>query len=161
MPGRYYEDLEVGQRVRHSLGRTVTEADNVLFCALTMNTQPLHIDEEFAAKTQFGRRIVNGIYTLGLVIGLTVPELTEGTIVANLGYERVLHPHPVFHGDTIYVESEVLEKRQSKSRPDVGIVRLKHTGRKQDGTVVVEVERSVMFLKRPERNQVSPERPGF
>ena len=80
--------------------------------------------------------------------GSTVPELTEGTIVANLGYERVLHPNPVFHGDTIYVESEVLEKRPSKSRPDVGIVRLKHTGRKPDGTVVVEVERSVMFLKR-------------
>src|SRR5512139_1369851 len=149
MPGRYYDDLEVGQRIRHSLGRTVTEADNILFCALTMNTQPLHINENFAAKTQFGQRIVNGIFTLGLVIGLTVPELTDGTIVANLGYERVVHPHPVYHGDTIYVESEVLEKRPSKSRPDVGIVRLKHTGRKQDGTVVVEVERSVMFLKRP------------
>ncbi len=148
MPGRYYEDLEVGQRIRHSLGRTVTEADNVLFCALTMNTQPLHINEDFAAKTQFGQRIVNGIFTLGLVVGLTVSELTEGTILANLGYERVVHPHPVFHGDTIYVESEVLEKRPSKSRPDVGIVRLKHIGRKQDGTVVVEVERSVMFLKR-------------
>ena len=149
MPGRFYDDLEVGQRIRHSQGRTVTEADNVLFCALTMNTQPLHINEDFAAKTQFGQRIVNGIFTLGLVVGLTVPELTEGTIVANLGYERVLHPNPVFHGDTIYVESEVLEKRPSKSRPDVGIVRLKHTGRKPDGTVVVEVERSVMFLKRP------------
>jgi itaconyl-CoA hydratase len=149
VPGRYYEDLEVGQRIRHSQGRTVTEADNVLFCALTMNTQPLHTNEDFAAKTQFGQRIVNGIFTLGLVVGLTVPELTEGTIVANLGYERVLHPNPVFHGDTIYVETEVLEKRPSKSRPDVGIVRLKHWGRKPDGTVVVEVERSVMFLKRP------------
>jgi itaconyl-CoA hydratase len=149
MPGRYYDDLDVGQRIRHSQGRTVTEADNVLFCALTMNTQPLHINEDFAAKTQFGQRIVNGIFTLGLVVGLTVPELTEGTIVANLGYERVVHPHPVLHGDTIYVESEVLEKRPSKSRADVGIVRLKHIGRKQDGTVVVEVERSVMFLKRP------------
>jgi acyl dehydratase len=149
MPGRYYDDLEAGQRIRHSQGRTVTEADNVLFCALTMNTQPLHINEDFASKTQFGQRIVNGIFTLGLVVGLTVSELTEGTIVANLGYERVLHPNPVYHGDTIYVETEVLEKRLSKSRPDVGIVRLKHTGRKQDGTVVVEVERSVMFLKRP------------
>lgn len=149
MPGRYYDDLEVGQRIRHSLGRTVTEADNVLFSALTMNTQPLHINEDFAAKTQFGQRIVNGIFTLGLVVGLTVPELTEGTIVANLGYERVVHPNPVFHGDTLYVETEVLEKRPSKSRTDVGIVRLKHWGRKPDGTVVVEVERSVMFLKRP------------
>jgi itaconyl-CoA hydratase len=149
MPGRFYEDLEVGQHIRHSQGRTVTETDNVLFCALTMNTQPLHVNEDFAAKTQFGQRIVNGIFTLGLVVGLTVAELTEGTIVANLGYERVIHPNPVYHGDTIYVETEVLEKRPSTSRPEVGIVRLKHWGRKPDGTVVVEVERSVMFLKRP------------
>lgn len=148
MPGKYYEDLEVGMRIRHSLGRTITEADNTLFCALTMNTQPLHLNEDFAAKTRFGQRIVNGILTMGLVVGLTVPELTEGTIVANLGYERVVHPNPVFHGDTIYVETEVLEKRESRSRPEVGIVRLKHIGRKQDGTVVCELERTVMFLKR-------------
>jgi acyl dehydratase len=149
MPGLYYDDLEVGQRIRHSRGRTVTEADNVLFCALTMNTQPLHLNEDFAARTEFGQRLVNGIFTLGLVVGLVVPDLTEGTIVANLGYEKVLHPHPVFHGDTIYVESEILEKRLSRSRPDAGIVRLKHIGRKQDGTVVIEVERTALFLKRP------------
>lgn len=149
MPGRYYDDLEVGQRIRHSVGRTITEMDNVLFCALTMNTQPLHLDENYAAKTQFGQRIVNGLFTLGLAVGLSVAELTEGTIVANLGYDRIVHPNPVFHGDTLYVESEVLEKRPSKSRPDVGIVRLKHVGRKQDGTVVVEFERTAMFLKRP------------
>lgn len=149
MSGRYYEDLTVGEHIRHTQGRTVTEMDNVLFCALTMNTQPLHLNEDFAAKTQFGQRIVNGLFTLGLVIGLTVPELTEGTIVANLGYEKVLHPNPVFHGDTIYVETEVLEKRPSTTRPDRGIVRLKHTGRKPDGTIVVEVERSVMFLMKP------------
>ncbi len=149
VPGKYYEDLEVGQRIQHSLGRTVTEMDNVLFCALTMNPQPLHVNEDFASKTPFGQRIVNGVFTLGLVVGLTVPELTEGTILANLGYEKVSHPNPVFHGDTIYVESEVLEKRLSRSRPDVGIVRLKHTGRKPDGTVVIEVERTVMFLKKP------------
>ena len=123
--------------------------DNVLFCALTMNTQPLHINEDFASQTQFGQRIVNGIFTLGLVVGLTVSELTEGTIVANLGYEKVVHPNPVFHGDTIYVETEVLEKRESRSRPDCGIVRLKHTGRKPDGTVVIELERTVLFLKKP------------
>src|SRR5512132_2504856 len=98
MPGKYYEELEVGQRFRHAQGRTITEADNTLFCALTMNTQPLHINEDFASRTEFGRRIVNGIFTLGLVIGLTVPELTEGTIVANLGYQNVVHPNPVFHG---------------------------------------------------------------
>jgi acyl dehydratase len=147
--GKYYEDLEIGQRIRHSQGRTVTEMDNVLFCALTMNTQPLHINEDFASQTPFGRRIVNGIYTLGLVVGLAVPDLTEGTILANLGYEKVTHPNPVFHGDTIYVESEVLEKRPSRSRPEVGLVRLKHTGRKPDGTVVIEVERTAMFLKKP------------
>jgi acyl dehydratase len=148
MPGLYYEDLEIGLRIRHTLGRTVTEADNVLFCALTMNTQPLHMNEDFAANTPFGRRIVNGIFTLGLVVGLTVADLTEGTILANLSYEKVLHPNPVFHGDTIYAESEVLDKRPSQSRPNVGIVRLKHIGRKADGTVVIELERTVMFLRK-------------
>jgi len=150
MPGKYFEDLEEGQRIRHSLGRTLTEMDNTLFCALTMNTQPLHVNEDFASKTEFGGRIVNGIFTLGLVVGLTVPELTEGTIIANLGYERVVHPNPAFHGDTLYVETEVLEKRLSRSRPEAGIVRLRHTGQKQDGSVVVEVERTVLFLRRPE-----------
>jgi len=148
MPGKYFDDIHVGDHIKHSLGRTVSETDNTLFCALTMNTQPLHLNEDFASKTQFGQRIVNGLFTLGLVVGLTVPDLTEGTIVANLGYERVVHPNPVFHGDTIYVETDVLEKRESASKPDRGIVRLKHTGRKQDGTVVVEVERTVMFLKK-------------
>jgi itaconyl-CoA hydratase len=148
MSGRYYEDLEVGQRIQHTLGRTVTEADNVLFCALTMNTQPLHLNADFAAKTPYGQRLVNGIFTLGLVVGLTVPELTEGTILANLGYDKVMHPNPVFHGDTIYAESEVLDKRLSQSRPNMGIVRLKHAGRKPDGTVVIEFERTAMFLRR-------------
>jgi len=147
MTGKYYNELEVGMKFRHSNGRTVTEMDNVMFSMLTMNTQPLHSNEDFASKTQFGQRIVNGIFTLGLVTGLTVPELTEGTIVANLGYERVIHPNPLFHGETIYAETEVLEMRESKSRPDVGIVHLKHWGKKPDGTVVVEFERTVMFLK--------------
>lgn len=150
MPGKYFEELNVGDHFRHAQGRTVTEMDNTLFCALTMNTQPLHLNEDFAAQTQFGRRIVNGIFTLGLVVGLTVSDLTEGTVVANLGYDRVVHPNPVFHGDTLYVETDVLEKRESRSHPDRGIVRLKHTGRKADGTVVVELERTVLFLKRPQ-----------
>jgi itaconyl-CoA hydratase len=149
MPGKYYEDLAVGQHFRHSLGRTVTEMDNTLFCALTMNTQPLHLNADFAARTPFGQRIVNGVFTLGLVVGLTVSELTEGTVVANVGYDKVVHPAPVFHGDTIYAESEVLEKRESRSHPDRGIIRLRHIGRKPDGTVVVEFERTVMFLKKP------------
>ncbi len=149
MPGKYFEDLQVGQRFQHPLGRTVTEMDNVLFSALTMNSQPLHVNEDFASKSEFGQRIVNGIFILGLVVGLSVPELTEGTIVATLGYDKVVSPHPVFHGDTIYAETEVLEKRDSKSRPEVGIVRLKHTGRKADGTIVIELERTAMFLRRP------------
>jgi itaconyl-CoA hydratase len=154
MPGKYYEDLEVGQTIRHSQGRTVTEMDNVLFCALTMNTQPLHINEHFAASTPFGQRIVNGIFTLGLVVGLSVPELTEGTILANLGYERITHPNPVFHGDTLYVESQVMEKRLSRSRPEAGLVRLKHTGRKADGTIVIELERTALFLLRSSTEEI-------
>jgi itaconyl-CoA hydratase len=150
MPGKYYEDLQPGQTIRHTVGRTITEMDNVLFCSITLNTQPLHINEDFASKTEFGQRIVNGILTLGVVVGITVSELTEGTIIANLGYERVNHPRPVFHGDTIYVETEVLDKRDSSSKPDRGIVKLKHFGKNQRGEVVCEVERSVMFLKRPE-----------
>jgi acyl dehydratase len=149
MPGKFYEDLVVGQRIKHASGRTVTEMDNVLFSMLTMNSQPLHSNEDFASKSEFGQRIVNGIFILGLVVGLSVPELTEGTIVATLGYDRVVSPNPTFHGDTVYAESEVLEMRESKSRPDVGIVRLKHWGRKPDGTIVLEAERTVMFLKKP------------
>jgi len=147
MTGKYFDELEVGMKFKHG-GRTVTEMDNVLFSALTMNAQPLHVNEDFASKTEFGRRLVNGIFTFGLVVGLTVSELTEGTIIANLGYDKVIHPNPVFHGDTIYAESEIIEKRESKSRPNVGIVRIKSTGKKPDGTIVVEFERTAMFLKR-------------
>lgn len=148
MPGKYYDELSEGMHINHTQARTVTEMDNVLFCALTMNTQPLHLNEDFAAGTEFGQRIVNGIFTLGLVVGLTVNELTEGTIVANLGYENINHPKPVYHGDTIYVESDILSKRASRSKPELGIIRLKHTGRNQHGEVVIEVERSVLFKKK-------------
>lgn len=151
MPGKYFEDLEPGLIIRHETGRTLTETDNVLFNSLTMNTQPLHMDEHFAAQTDFGRRIVNGILTMGLVVGITVPDLTAGTIIANLGYENVQHPHPMFHGDTLYVATEVLSKRESKSKPDRGVITLKHTGRNQDGVICIEVTRSVLFLKRPQR----------
>jgi acyl dehydratase len=162
MTGKYYEELEIGQVIHHKLGRTVTEMDNVLFCALTMNTQPLHLNEDYAALTFFGKRIVNGIYTLGLVVGLTVSELTEGTILANLGYEKVNHPNPLFHGDTLYVETEVLDKRPSRSRPECGLVRLRHIGRKEDGTIVIEVERTALFYlkNRPvQPNEESDARP--
>ena len=126
MTGKYFEDLAIGQVIRHGLSRTVTETDNVLFSALTMNTQPLHLDEHFARDTQFGRRIVNGLFTLGLATGMTVPELTEGTIVANLGYDKVRHTAPVYHGDTIKVETEVIAKRDSSSNPGAGIVSFRH-----------------------------------
>jgi itaconyl-CoA hydratase len=148
MAGKYFDELAVGMKIKHSMGRTITEMDNVLFCSLTMNTQPLHINEDFASKTQFGQRIVNGIFTMGVVVGITVPELTEGTIVANLGYDRVVHPNPVFHGDTVYVETEVMGLRESKSNADRGVVNLKHVARNQRGEIVCEVERAVLFLKR-------------
>lgn len=147
MPGKYYDELKKGMMFQHSLGRTITEADNVFFNALTMNTQPLHLNDDFSRNTQFGKRIVNGILTLGMIIGLTVGDLTEGTIVANLGYEKVYHPGPVFHGDTIYVETEVLEMRESQSKKDRGIVKLRHLGRNQNGEIICEVERTVLFLK--------------
>ena len=149
MRGKYYEELEVGQVIKHSIGRTLTEMDNVMFSSLTLNNQPLHINEDFASKSQFGQRIVNGIFTMGVVVGITVADLTAGTIVANLGYENVNHPHPMFHGDTLYVETEVMSKRESKSKTDRGIVTLKHLGRNQHGDVCVEVTRAVMFLKAP------------
>jgi acyl dehydratase len=152
MTGKYYDELKVGMKFKHPLGRTVTEMDNVLFSALTMNTQPLHVNEDFASKTEFGQRLVNGLYTLGLVVGLTVSDLTEGTIIANLGYDKVVHPNPVFHGDTIYAESEIIEMRESRSRPEVGIIKIKCWGRKPDGTIVVEFERTAMFKKRQKSN---------
>ena len=147
--GKYFEELNVGDTFHHDQRRTVTEMDNVLFCALTMNDQPLHIDAEFAKQTQFGQRVVNGIYVLGLVVGLSVSGLSEGTIVANVAFDQVLQPAPVFHGDTISCETQILDKRKSQSKKDRGIVRLKHIGRKQDGSVVCDCERTVMFLRRP------------
>ena len=148
MPGKYFDDLEVGMVIKHDLGRTITEMDNVLFSSLTMNTQPLHLNEDFAAQTQFGQRLVNGIFTLGVLVGITVGDLTAGTIIANLGYENVSHPHPMYHGDTLYVETEIIAKRESKSRPTTGIITMKHTGRNQHGDVCIEVTRSALFLKR-------------
>ena len=151
MPGRFFDDLTVGDLIQHSLARTITDMDNVLFTALTMNTQPLHLNEDYAQKhSEFGRRIVNGIFTLGLAVGITVPELTEGTLVANLGYEHVVHPHPMFHGDTLYMTTEVIEKRDSRSRPTQGIVRFRHIGRNQEGVVVIEFERTALMKKREE-----------
>jgi acyl dehydratase len=150
MAGKYFDELEPGMVIKHELGRTVTEMDNVLFSSLTMNTQPLHINEDFASKTEFGRRLVNGILTMGIVVGISAGDITAGTIVANLGYENVRHPNPVFHGDTLYVETEIVAKRDSRSRPDCGLITMKHTGRNQNGDVCIEVTRTALFLRRPE-----------
>jgi itaconyl-CoA hydratase len=147
--GKYFEELEIGMVYQHALGRTLTETDNVLFNSLTMNTQPLHLNEDFASRTEFKHRIVNGIFSLGLVVGITVNDLTAGTIVANLSYEDIQHPHPLFYGDTLYVVTEVISKRESKSKPDRGIVSLKHIGRNQDGLVCLTVTRTALFLKQP------------
>ena len=152
MAGKYYDELAVGTLIKHETGRTITEMDNVMFSSLTMNTQPLHLNEHFAEQTQFGRRIVNGIFTLGVVVGITVADLTAGTIVANLGYENVRHPNPLYHGDTVYVETEITAARESNSRPECGIVTMTHTGKNQDGVVVIEVTRSALFLKKPLEN---------
>lgn len=149
MTGKYFDELEVGMTIRHALGRTLSEYDNVLFSSLTLNTQPLHLNADFAEKTEFGRTIVNGLFTLGLAVGITVNDLTAGTIVANLGYENVRHPKPMFAGDTLYVETEITAKRESKSRPDAGIVTMKHTGFNQHGEITLDITRSALFMKKP------------
>ena len=149
MAGRYYEDLVPGLVIDHAIRRTVTEMDNTLFSALTYNCAALHIDAEYAKTTIFGQRVVNSMFTLALVCGLQVYEATLGTTVANLGFEEIKFPNPVFHGDTIRVCTEILDRRESKSRPETGIVLFKHTGFNQRDQVVCECRRSGLMLKRP------------
>jgi acyl dehydratase len=144
--GRVYEDFEVGDIYVHPLGRTVLAADNTWFTLLTLNPNPIHFDYAYAAQTEYGRPLVNSTFTLALVTGLTVSDLTQNAI--NLGWDGIRLPHPVFEGDTIYARSEVLEKRESKSRPNVGIVRAKTTGFNQDGVPVIDLERTFMVYKR-------------
>jgi acyl dehydratase len=145
--GRVFEDFTVGDVYEHPLGRTILDADNVWFSCLTMNTNPIHFDAEYAARTEFKKRLVNSCFTLSLVTGQSTMDLTMNA-VANLGWDDVTLPHPVFEGDTIYARSEVLEARESKSRPTVGIVRVKTTGVNQDGTAVIEFARTFMVWKR-------------
>jgi len=145
--GRVFEDFEVGDVYEHPLGRTVLSADNVWFTCLTMNTNPIHFDAEYAAKTEFKRPLVNSCFTLALVTGQSVIDLTVNG-VANLGWDEVKLPHPLFEGDTVRSKSEVLETRESKSRPNVGIVRVKTTGMNQDGHTVIEFTRTFMIWKR-------------
>lgn len=143
--GLYYEELDLGVRYLHRPGRTLTEADNVLFSTLTMNPQALHLDAAWSATQPFGARLVNSMMTLAVLVGASVAQLTQGTIVANLGLTDVRFPHPLFHGDTLYAETVVTDKRPSTSRPGQGVVTLAHTGRNQDGVVVAEATRTVLF----------------
>jgi len=152
--GLWFEQFEVGTVYRHRPGRTVTEADNVLFTTLTMNTQPLHLDEaDSAARPPFHARLVNSMFTLSTLVGLSVSQLTLGTIVANLGFSEIAFPAPVFHGDTLYGETLVVDKRPSKSRPGEGMVTLRHTARNQDGVVVATATRATLVRMRPEEER--------
>ena len=145
--GRVFEDFIVGDVYEHPLGRTVLAADNVWFTCLTMNTNPIHFDAEYAGRTEFGKILVNSCFTLALVTGQSVVDLTQNA-VANLGWDEVRLPHPVYEGDTIYARSEVLETRESKSRPKVGLVKVKTTGVNQHNTPVIEFTRTFMIWKR-------------
>lgn len=149
MAGLWFEDLTEGRVIDAEWSRTVTEADNVLFCAMTMNVQKLHLDAEFAAATEFGRPLVNSIFTLGLMIGMTVHNLTMGTTVANLGMTDTVFPAPVFAGDTIRALSTVLAARASKSRPDAGIVTFRHEAFNQQNLLVARCDRQALMKRRP------------
>ena len=149
MAGLYFEEFHEGQVFEHAMSRTVTETDNILFTTLTMNPQPLHLDAEFAKTTEFGRPLVNSIFTLGLLIGMTVGETTLGTTIANLGMTEVKFPHPLFEGDTVHSTTEVLSKRESKSRPKAGIVDLLHRAYNQDNKLIAECRRQAYMRMRP------------
>lgn len=147
MGGRTFEAWAVGDTIAHDLRRTVTETDNLLISTLTHNPQPLHLDAEYAAGTEFGRVVVNGIFTFGLMVGVSVGDTTLGTLVANLGYDKVVMPKPVFIGDTLRVETEVVEVRASRSRPDAGLVTFQHRALNQRGEVVCECLRTALLRR--------------
>jgi acyl dehydratase len=151
--GLYFDEFEVGTRYLHRPGRTATEADNVLFSSLTMNTQALHLDAAYAATQPFGQRLMNSMWTLATMVGASVTQLTQGTLVAQLGLSDISFPAPLFHGDTLYTETEILEKRRSASRPGQGIVTMRHTGRNQHGDVVAQASRVALMWCVPD---VSP-----
>ncbi len=153
MSGKYFEELEIGMVFEHVPHRTLTEADNLLFCAMTHNPQPLHIDAEFAASSQHGQRLFNSLFTLGLVIGLSVGDTTLGTTIGNLGMERVEFPAPVFIGDTIRASTRITNKRPSKTKADRGIVWFEHIGRNQRDEIVCHCLRKGMMLRQPSENE--------
>ncbi|TAM76267.1 MaoC family dehydratase [bacterium] len=148
MAGLYFEEFSDGQVFEHAPTRTVTEMDNVLFSSLTMNPQPLHLDEEYAKTTEFGQRLVNSLFTLGLLVGMTVGETTLGTTIANLGMSEVTFPKPVFHGDTLRARTTVRSKRSSRSRSDAGIVEFEHQAINQRGEIVARCVRAAFMKKR-------------
>ena len=145
--GRFFEDFEVGDVYEHPLGRTITTTDNLWFTLLTQNTAPIHVDHAYAKQTEFGRPLVDSTFTVALVTGQSVTDVSQN-VFANLGWDEIRLPAPVFEGDTIYSRSEVLDKRESRSRPDVGIVTVKTTGFNQDGTVVITFKRTIMVYKK-------------
>jgi acyl dehydratase len=147
--GRWFEELEPGLVIRHAVTRTITEFDNTMFSALSMNPQPLHLDEEFSSHSEFGTRIVNSLFTLAVLIGVSVYETTLGTTVANLGFEEVAFPAPVFHGDTLRAETTVVAARASASRPTQGIVTFQHDGYNQRGALIARCRRSALMHRRP------------
>jgi acyl dehydratase len=149
MAGKYFEEFTIGEVFNHQPGRTVTEMDNVMFTCLTMNPQPLHLDTEFAKDTEFGQPLVNSIFTLGLAVGLSVGDTTLGTTIGNLGFDKVEFPKPVFQGDTLYVETEIVDKRESRSRPDSGIVFFEHRAHNQRQELVARIRRAGLMRKRP------------
>ncbi len=148
MSGKYFEELEVGLTFEHEPGRTVTETDNLLFTSLTQNPQPLHLDAEFARQSIHGRILVNSIFTLGLVVGLSVADTTLGTTLGNLGFDRTTFPLPVFIGDTVRVTSKVTDRRASRTKPDRGIVTFEHTGTNQRGEIVCTCSRGAMMMRK-------------
>jgi acyl dehydratase len=152
MAGKYFEEFAIGEVFKHQPGRTLTEMDNVMFTCLTMNPQPLHLDAEFARDTAFGKPLVNSILTLGLAVGLSVGDTTLGTTIGNLGFDKVEFPKPVFHGDTLYVETEVVDKRESRSRPDSGIVFFEHRAHNQHQELVARIRRAGLMRKKPSQD---------
>ena len=150
MPGRYFDEWQVGDRIEHSVRRTVTETDNVLISTLTHNPQPMHLDHEAASQSEFGMPLVNSVFTFGLMIGVSVADTTMGTLVANLGYDALKFPNPVFAGDTLRSETECIAVRESKSRPNAGIVTWAHRSFNQRGDLVCECTRTALLLKKPQ-----------
>jgi len=150
MAGLYFEEFSVGQHFRHELTRSVTESDNMTFSLMSMNPQPLHVDFDFASRTEWGKPLFNSMFTFAIMVGLTVQDTTLGTTIGNLGFSEVTFPAPVFHGDTLRAETTVLSTRESKSRPTQGLVEFEHKCFKQDGSVVAQCKRMALMMKRPE-----------